>query len=1004
MFKRATNANSHIQQGLSSLRVAPAPCLGSKRTALLAFGLLLAWSVQGQMTQGSSSQGGIAAPLSSQSESQSEALLPAGAPRGQANDRMSNSDDGTESDAAFSSDQIIAILQQNPSIATQLKEQISSHLQQQGVQTSAGDISDDTLYNQIQSNPDVRNSVSTFLRARGFTSTSPSSASRSGNGSGQDERSLQYSGSADASTSPRSYPGTSASDASSQRAHDGSLLRPALDVSRTHDSNAKDSDTDHLSTAVPHVVPRTTPYNLQSLHDLYAQLPSQIEPLKRFGSNVFADRSTSAPGRGATGRDTPLDVPMGPDYIVGPGDTVAVNIWGGVTQSIQRTIDREGRLLLPDVGVVQVAGMPLHQVETLLTQRFNQQFRDVRVAVTVSQLRSVRIYLVGDVQRPGGYDVSALATPLSALYAAGGPTAVGSLRVVKHYRGNQLLETIDLYDFLLHGVQLQTVRFEAGDTLMVPPAGPQVAISGAVKRPAIYELKSTNESQPQTEMLDSLLDDAGGVTVAASMSHITIERIVDHKARETVTLKTDTEDGRAAIATFSVKDGDRINISPILPYSERAIYLEGHVVRPGRMPYAEGMKLSDVLRSYQDMLPEPASRGRIIRLVPPDMHAQALDFSVSDVMVGNTNLELRPFDTIRILGRYEEDAPTVSIQGEVLEPGLYPLSRDMTAAQLVRMAGGFKRDALLESADLTSYVVSNGSRVDGNVATIRIGAAVDGNDTGADVRLNPGDVLTVRQITGWNDIGESVTVDGQVMYPGTYGFREGARLSSILKRAGGFRDTAYPEGAVLVREQVRELEEKSRDELVRQIETNSAAARLSPTLGSSDGPATVQMIKAQQDEVLTQLKSHPAAGRLVVHVSADIDSWANTDVDIELRKGDKLTIPKRPGFVLVTGQVYNATALTFTPGKTAGWYLSRAGGTNTTANRKEVFIVRANGSVIGRRSSGAFTSNVLSTQLDPGDVVVVPQKIIGSSVFWRNLMTTAQLASSIAITAAVAGI
>jgi protein involved in polysaccharide export with SLBB domain len=206
-----------------------------------------------------------------------------------------------------------------------------------------------------------------------------------------------------------------------------------------------------------------------------------------------------------------------------------------------------------------------------------------------------------------------------------------------------------------------------------------------------------------------------------------------------------------------------------------------------------------------------------------------------------------------------------------------------------------------------------------------------------------------------------------------------------------------------VRDQVRELEQKSREELIRQIETNSAAARLSPNLGSGDSGATLQLIKAQQDQVLADLKSHPPSGRMVIHISEDLNSWADTSADIELRRGDVITIPKVPGFVLVTGQVYNSTALTFTPGKTAGWYLSHAGGTNSTANRKEIFIIRANGSVIGRHSGGVF-DEVLSTKLDPGDVVVVPQKVIGSSLFWRNLLTTAQLASSIAITAAVATI
>ncbi len=207
-----------------------------------------------------------------------------------------------------------------------------------------------------------------------------------------------------------------------------------------------------------------------------------------------------------------------------------------------------------------------------------------------------------------------------------------------------------------------------------------------------------------------------------------------------------------------------------------------------------------------------------------------------------------------------------------------------------------------------------------------------------------------------------------------------------------------------MRTQVRELEEKSRTELIRQIETTSASARLGSNLTSQDQTAALQAAAQQQSEILQHLRNEPASGRLVIHVSPDINSWANTPADIEMRSGDVLTIPKRPGFVLVSGQVYNASAITFVPGKNAGWYLRRAGGTNDVANRKEIFIVRANGVVVGRRSGEWYASSVLSTHLDPGDVVVVPQKIIGGSLFWRNLLAVAQISSSIAITAAVAGL
>jgi protein involved in polysaccharide export with SLBB domain len=297
--------------------------------------------------------------------------------------------------------------------------------------------------------------------------------------------------------------------------------------------------------------------------------------------------------------------------------------------------------------------------------------------------------------------------------------------------------------------------------------------------------------------------------------------------------------------------------------------------------------------------------------------------------------------------------------------------------------------------------VKGGNHITEDVTSVRIGAAVSGSTPNADVPLKPGDVLSIHQITNWNDIGESVTINGEVRFPGSYGFHEGERLSSVLRRAGGLLPTAYPMGAVLVREQVRDLQQQSRDELVRQIEANSAAARLSPAVAANAG-ATLQVISAQKDQVLSELKNHPPTGRMVIHITADIDRWANTPRDIELRRGDVLTIPKRPGFVLVSGQVYNATALTFSPGKSADWYLSRAGGTNSSANRKEIFIIRANGSVVGRHSGSWFGGGVLSTKLDPGDVVVVPQKIIGSSILWKSLLTAGQIAASIAITAGVA--
>lgn len=943
----------------------------------------------------------------------------------------------TDTRNTLTAQQIARILQERPEVIIELKQLTATHLQEQGLNIQSDAISDEALYNQIAATPSLRVAITTFLRTRGYVSDADLQQSLETT-EADDVTSTLVNERQPFQTLPclQSPTQTSTLTPRSSLAEEPACSPEdnPLDLQRRPQPNAipgtlptrsplllqnekqpRDIQSNNTTDA-PQVLRQPAPYNLLSLRDLYTQIPETGDRLKRFGSEMFVTRLTPTQPRlpGTTtptpslaqtqalsmAQETPLDIPIGPDYVVGPGDSLTIDLWGGIAQTLTRVIDREGRISLPESGAVQVAGLTLERAQAVIESTLKQQYRNAQVAVTVSRLRTVRVYVVGDVQRPGAYDISSLSTPLNALYAAGGPTAVGSLRIARHYRGKQLIAEVDLYDFLLHGVRTGDDRFQGGDTLLIPPAGPQVAVSGAVKRPAIYELRKESN-------LAEVLEDAGGATVAAAMGHITVERIDANHHRETVTLSLteaeahgSLESNHKAAAEFPVKDGDRIRLAPILPFSERAIYLEGHVVRPGRLAYHDGMHLTEVLHSYQDMLPEPAAQGEIIRLVAPDLHAETIQFDIADALIGNAPIELQPFDTIRVRGRYDIDSPRVTIRGEVLRPGVFPLSEGMTAAQLVRMAGGFRRGALQQEADLTSYEIVSGSKVNGQRSSVRIGDAVSHRDPAADVPLKPGDILTIHQIAGWSDIGASVSIEGEVSHPGNYGFQDGERLSSVLRRAGGFRDTAYPAGAVLLRQQVRELEEKSRAELIRQIETSSAAARLSPNLSSGDNAGAIQVIQQQQDQVLARLRSQPASGRLVIHISSDIESWAGTDADVEVRRGDILSIPKRPGFVLVSGQVYNASAITFVPGKTAGWYLQHAGGSSELSNKKDVFIIRANGVVVGRHSDAG---RVLDAKLDAGDVVVVPQKIMGASQFWRNLLTTAQIASSVAITAVVAG-
>jgi protein involved in polysaccharide export with SLBB domain len=903
---------------------------------------------------------------------------------------------------------LIQLLQRNPDAMVEVKSLVAETLQQQDVPVDS--ITDDQVYSRIESSRELRKTLTQFLRARGYLTEEQiaEAQGRAGDLSALDTQGTgEESNLADMTNEDLSMLGSNSRQNDSVDAETFSK-RSGLRSSTAHRSVRPSRDATAAPapnvTDEPQVLRRPAPYNLRSLRDLYTQVPDASAHLKRFGSDVFTmhapERKASlVPGleRG-TGA---LDVPLGADYVLGPGDELSISIWGGVSQNLLRQIDREGGIALPEAGVVQLAGVTLGKAQSIIQSALESQFRNTHAVVTVARLRSIRIFVVGDVQRPGSYEVSSLASPVSALYAAGGPTAVGSLRVLKHFRNEKQIGEIDLYDFMLHGIRSDEDRLQSGDTLLVPPVGTQVAVFGAVKRPAIYELRTeTNLAQ--------VLEDAGGLTVAAAMTHIAVERVVANQGREEIGINADVNEKpsvtRERLAGFEVKDGDRIHIATVLPVNDRVVYVQGHVARPGRIAYRDNMRLSDVLRSYGDLLPEPAETGEIIRLVSPDMHPETIDFNLPDVLIGNSSVTLQAFDTIRVFGRYEQDAPMVGVRGEVQRPGSYPMFEGMTAAQLVRAAGGFKRDALLNRADLTTYDIVNGARVSVSRRDIAIGSAVLKGEGDADVQLKAGDVLTIHQLTGWDDIGASIVIDGEVGHPGSYGFQEGEHLSDVLKRAGGFRATAYPQGAVLIRPEVAALEEKSREELVRQIETSSAAARMSPGIASSDASATLQLIQQQQDQVIAELKNTPATGRLVIHISEDIASWAGTAADVEVRRGDELKIPKRPGFVLVSGQVYNASAITFTPNKTVGWYLQRAGGATEIANRKDVFVIRANGEVIGRRSGTWHDRDVLSTKLEAGDTVVVPQKIIGASLVWRNLLATAQVAASVAIAAAVVGL
>ena len=867
-----------------------------------------------------------------------------------------------QSSADFTADEVINLLQSDPELLAEAKTEVVAQLRQRGFAVTESDITDDRLFSQIQSDDRVRQAMSDELKRRGYTPAAASETTTTSSGAAQ--------GSSGTAQRPRTQPTPRSGSASN--------------TGRGRTSQNRLNEIENRDLQKPGAPQRYYPYrNLPALQDLYTQAINNPERLERFGAALF---------RNSTASDkTSMDIPASGDYVLGPGDQLAIVISGSTSQTLQPTIDRQGRVLLPEVGSLLLAGRTLDEGQQIIQKALVRQFRGITVDVSLGRLRTVRAYVVGDVIKPGAYDISALSTALSALLAAGGPTDTGSLRTVRHLRGSRLVEEVDLYELMLKGVNASGSRIESGDSILVPPIGPQVTVAGMVRRPAIYELR--NE-----QTLDQALDLAGGVLVSGELGNIKVERIQAHERK--VMLSVDLPKGgdikamEESYRKFPIKDGDVITVVPILPYSDRTIYLQGHVFRPGKYPYRDGLHVTDIVTSFQDLLPEPADRAEIVRLRPPDYRPFVIGFNLRDVLEKRVPPPaLQPFDTLRIFGRYETDAPKVSIYGEVLRSGEYPMSERMTAADLVRMAGGFKRGAYTESADLASYAVVNGSRVELEHRSIPIARALAG-EADTDVLLKPGDVLTISQLGGWANIGGAINITGEVLHPGRYGIQEGERLSSVLRRAGGFLPSAYPNGAVLERDQVREISSRNRDELIRKLQAQGLQD------DSSGRPEPVS-VRNQRQQLIDKLRQIQPNGRMLIHITADISKWQNTISDIEVRSGDTLIIPRQPNFVLVAGQVFNPTAITFAPGRHAGWYLQQAGGPTLAGSRKDVFVVRANGSVVGRNSGQWWSGSVLNTVLQPGDTVYVPEKI-SSGDRLKTYSTIAQMLSGLALAASVA--
>jgi polysaccharide export outer membrane protein len=696
------------------------------------------------------------------------------------------------------------------------------------------------------------------------------------------------------------------------------------------------------------------------------------ENLKPFGYDLFNERvSTFAPG---------TDVPVPANYLLGPGDQLTVQLYGSQNRILRLTVGRDGRLNFPELGPIEVVGKTFESVSAEIEARVARQVIGTQASVGMANTRSIQVFVMGEARKPGAYTVSGLATVTSALYASGGIEPTGSLRDVQLKRRGVTVRKLDLYDLLLRGDTSADVPLQPGDVVFIPPVGATATVSGEVRRPAIYELKGA-------ATLSGLIDLAGGLTPEADGSRVSVVRYGQDRRRVAMSVSLDQETTRRS----AVGNGDLVRVDRLRPTIDSGVTLEGHVFRPGVVAWREGMRISELIPSLDELMPN-ADVGYLLvrRESPQDKKLTILSADLAEALKApgsNSDLLLSPRDRVMVFdfqaGRrllidplLEElrrqsslDQPTqiVGINGRIKAPGDYPLEPEMRISDLLRAGGDLDPAAFTGTAELLRFNRGDLERR-GELLQIDLASVLRGDAT-ADVMLQPYDVLTVKELPEWS-ARESVLLRGEVRFPGSYPIRRGETLRSVLERAGGLTSLAFVQGAVFTRDEIRERERQQTRELTDQLRRDLAAAAIQSSQAASlGGPANASAALAAQS-LLGQLQETEPIGRLVIDLDRVISSPLGSRDDVVLRAGDTLLIPKIKQEVTVIGEVQNSTAHLFRSGLTREDYIALSGGTTTRADTKRIYVVRADGSVVAQ--SGGWLGGRGTITIQPGDTVVVP--------------------------------
>ena len=667
---------------------------------------------------------------------------------------------------------------------------------------------------------------------------------------------------------------------------------------------------------------------------------------KVFGRDIFSNKNLSF--------EPLMNIATPQNYVLGAGDQVSVDIYGASQKSVDCTVSPDGDIVIEGYGPIRVGGLSVAAAKARLRATLGSRYQSSRINLSLGQTRTVSINVMGEVVKPGTYTLSAFASVFNALYMAGGTNDIGTLRNIKIYRNNRLVSVCDIYDYILNGKMTGNVRLHDGDVIIVGPYDCLVNITGKVKRPMYYEMK-------RNESLQTLLRYAGGFTGDAYKKAVRVNR---KTGREYAVFNVDEFD----MSAFRIADGDSVSVDSILPRYHNTVEIKGAVFRPGMYQLGDGINSVRSLVQHAEGLTEEAFTARaVMHRMKADRTLRVIPVDIQGIMDGRVaDIPLKENDVLFIPTKQTAmNEQTISIQGEVVYPGIYKYADNETLEDFVLQAGGLTDKASTVKVDVARRVGNPKALTTDSIIAktysfaLKDGFVVDGEQGFV---LQPFDEVYVRKDPSYT-VQQNVSIDGEVTFPGTYTLsHRQTRLTDLVKAAGGATNLAYIHGARLER-RTNEAERK-RMEAALQMQKEQLQQELMTLAASQTSGSALQQVGQQSKE--EEIKKFQVPNTYPVGIELDKAlADPNSDANIVLREGDRLILPQYTSTVKVNGAVMYPNTVSYIKGKGVGYYINASGGYSRNARKSGAYVIYMNGMV--SKSSKA--------KVEPGCEIVVPSKI-----------------------------